>query len=249
MTPAPERAAHAAPLLLGSLVGALVASRIETALACTAVAGAAAAWAGARGLGVPWRRTLFAGVLITLALNLLLVRGRPLPVALPFGWHATYEGLRIGVLLSLRLVAATLAVLGLRAAWPGERAADELARMAAPLERLRVPIPELRAMIALALRFAPLLADEARRIARLQEHRAGGPARGLAARLERRRAAAVPTLVAALERAERVAFALDARHYRVRPLPARTRPGPPEALARALGLALAGTALLWRHTR
>jgi energy-coupling factor transporter transmembrane protein EcfT len=58
------------------------------------------------------------------------------------------------------------------------------------------------------------------------------------------RAAIVPTMVSTLERADRVALALEARHYRVRPL----QPAPPGALPwRLAGLALFGTALLWRR--
>src|SRR5206468_12197591 len=103
------------------------------------------------------------------------------------------------------------------AAWPGERAADAVARLLGPLERLRVPVREARAMLGLSLRFAPLLQAEARRIARVQDLRAGRPPRGAGEWLTRRRAATVPLMVGALERAERVALALEARHYRLRP--------------------------------
>ena len=98
-------------------------------------------------------------------------------------------------------------------------------------------------MAALALRFVPLLAVEARRIAGLQNLRAGRRPRGLSEWLKRRQAAFVPTLVAALERADRVALALEARHFRARSVP----PAPVRSRAGALfGLGLALVALLWR---
>ena len=134
---------------------------------------------------------------------------------------------------------------GLKAAWPGERAADQLARWLAPLERVRVPVRDLRTVLGLALRFAPLIGGEARRIARVQDLRAGRPPRGAREWLERRRAAAVPTLVGSLERAERVALALEARGYRSRPLDLAPGPRHPTAWGVA-GVALAGVALLWR---
>jgi energy-coupling factor transporter transmembrane protein EcfT len=102
-------------------------------------------------------------------------------------------------------------------------------------------------MVGLALRFAPLLKTEAVRIARVQELRAGRPPHGPREWLRRRRAAIVPTLVGALERAERVALALEARHY-----PLRSADDVPQSRGRAqlrwqvAGAALAGTALLWR---
>lgn len=251
--------ASVAPLLCGALVGSLVAGRIEAALLCVGVGLACAVAVGAALPPRRWRVTLLTGALIGWALNLYLAAGTPLP-----GWpmvagrHATREGLVLGLLLTLRMAGAFVALQGLRAVWPGERAADMMARGLAPLERLRVPVREARAMLGLALRFAPLLGTEAERIARVQDLRAGRPPRGVGEWLTRRRAATVPLMVGALERAERVALALDARHYRLRPPSAAAGwagvaavAGPPGArlpvwIAASLGVMLAGVALLWR---
>ncbi len=236
-------ATHLAPLLLGAMVGAMIAGRIETGLLCAVVALAAARLSGARVPGRRWGWLIGSGMVLALALNLYLVGGRPLPLPALGPLHASAEGLAAGALLALRMAGAAVALHGLRAAWPGERGADEIARALQPLERLRVPVREGRMMVGLALRFAPLLAVEAGRIGRVQASRAGRPPRGLGERLERRRAALVPTLVSALERAEQVALALEARHYRLRPAPGGA---PPAWGAHVAGWALAGSALLWR---
>jgi energy-coupling factor transporter transmembrane protein EcfT len=179
---------------------------------------------------------------LALALNLLFSRGEPLPIPPILGWRPSAAGLALGALMGLRLVAAALAIHGLAAAWPGERAADAIAGMASPLERLRVPVARTRAILGLALRFAPLLADEVARIQRIQTLRSGKPARSLADRLERTQATVVPAVVGALERAERVALTLEARHYRARPVPTpAVRP-----LAAAAGGLIAGVSLFWR---
>jgi energy-coupling factor transporter transmembrane protein EcfT len=243
--------AYLGPLLLGSLLGALIAGRIETGLLTLVVALAAAVVAGTSLPPRRWWGTIVTGVVIGWTLNLYLTPGRPLA-----GWpevagrHASREGARLGFLLTLRVAGAFAALQGLRAAWPGERAADAIARLLAPLERLRVPVREARAMLGLSLRFAPLLSGEARRIARIQDLRAGRPPRGAGEWLTRRRAATVPFLVGALERAERVALALDARHYRLRPVAAAIPAGAKSRgmtwASAALGAAVAGVALLWR---
>ena len=239
----PAAASRAAPLLLGALVGSLVAARWETALGCLVLSLAIGAGLRAPRPGRAFFSTLVVGGSLALVFNLLLVPGRTLAV-LPFGIHATAEGLDRGIVLALRLAGAALAVHGLRALWPGERGADELARLARPLERLGVPVRASRMMAGLALRFVPLLAAESRRIAALQSHRFGRPPRNLAERIARRRAAMVPTMVAALERADRVALALEARGYRERPLPPRAS----TAWGwRLLGLSIAGLALAWRR--
>ena len=232
-----------AGLLIGAIVGSLVAARFETAFMCGLVSIGTAAVLGARRPSTGWLGAMVIGLSLTLILNLYLTAGRALPGPRLLGHAPTVEGLKNGALLALRMLGATAAVVGLIAAWPGERAVDELARLARPLERLGVPVGETRVVAGLALRFSPLLAEEARRIARAQDLRAGRPARGVRERLERRQATIIPTLVGALERAERVALALEARHYRVRPIPGGAALGSGWAIT---GLALAGTALLWR---
>jgi energy-coupling factor transporter transmembrane protein EcfT len=236
-----DRASWAAPLLLGSMVGGLLAGRLEMGALCVLVAVVVCALVGA---GRPARSilvTLVVGFALAIGFNLFLIPGAPLWRG-PLGLTATTAGLERGVLLGLRLTAAGLAVHGLRAVWPGERAADEIAGWLAPLERLRIPVHASRTIVGLAIRFVPMLARESRRIADLQALRAGRRPRGLAERLEQKRATLVPTLVAALERADRVSLALEARHYRARPV--ARRPG--SWRWRVVGLALAGTALLWR---
>ena len=242
------RSSGPAWLLLGAMAGALVAARPWTAALCLAGAALGGAAARAPWPSRRWASLVGAGAAVAWLLNLFLVAGRPLDGLALGPWAATREGLALGGLVALRLVGAATSLHGLRSAWPGERAADEIARLLRPLEALRVPVARSRATLGLALRFAPLLADESRRIARLQDLRAGRPPRGLGEWLARRRAATVPTLVHSLERAEQLALALEARHYRLRPVG-----GPAVGAARGApwgwavaGVALAGVALVER---
>lgn len=234
--------ARPAPLLAGALVGAMVAGRFETALLSLAVAASLAAAVGARAPRRAFWTLLGTGTLISVALNAYLTPGTALPLPALAGHAATREGAALGALLALRVWGAAVAVHGLAAAWPGERAADEVGARLAPLERVRVPVARARAMIGLALRFVPLLAEELERVRALQRLRAGGPPRGLAERMVRLRATLVPSLVGALERAERVALALEARHYRLR------APEVPRAHRgwTAAGFGLVALSLLWR---
>lgn len=237
---------HLGPLLIGAMAGSLIAGRVETALLCLGVALGAAAAAGARMPSPRWFGMLATGIVLAIAFNVYLTPGTPLAGAPAIaGQTPTREGLALGVLLIVRMAGAIAALQGLRAAWPGEIAADRIARRLAPLERLRVPVREARAMIGLSLRFLPLVKSEAERIARVQDLRAGRPPRGAGEWWQRRRAAAVPVLVGALERAERVALALDARHHRLRPMDDTATPRSAPGWT-AGGLALAAVAALWR---
>jgi energy-coupling factor transporter transmembrane protein EcfT len=239
----PGLAETLAPLLLGSMAGALVAGRIETAAACVLVADLAAWSAGAGWPSAQWFKLLAWGAALSIALNLYLNPGHPLPLPAIFGLHATREGLRNGALLVLRMTGAGIALHGLKALWPGERAADELAGMLVPLERFHLPVRKARAVLSLALRFAPLVTDEFRRVAQVQALRAGRPPQSAAEWVRRQRAALVPAVAGCLERADRVALALEARHYRLRPVPRGPRS---PWITTGAGVALAVTALVWR---
>jgi energy-coupling factor transporter transmembrane protein EcfT len=244
----PQRAGAASALLLGALVGSLVAGRLETGVLCLLVALGAAASVHARAPTRGWMLGLGVSSVASWILNLYLTPGVPISAPELLGKSPTQQGLRLGTLLVLRLAGALASVQGLRAVWTAEAAVDQASRWLGPLRRLGLPVGEVRTMLALALRFVPLLKDESVRIARVQDLRAGRRPRGAQEWLQRRRAAVVPTLVGALERAERVALALEARHYRTRPTAVATlRRGPPSGLAWKLGgVTLAGAALLWR---
>jgi energy-coupling factor transporter transmembrane protein EcfT len=239
-----DRGLRAAPVLLGALVGALAAGRLESALGCLAVAVAAGVWLR---VGAPPRGLVTAAVsgsLVAFALNLYLNPGTPLPWGRLAGRAPTLEGARYGLLLGARVIAGLAAWWVLLRALPLEAAADAAARVLSPLGRLGVPIRGARHALGLALRFAPLLRAEARRIARVQALRAGRAARGLAERVAGAQAVAAPLMVCALERAERTALALDARHYR-----GRGREADASGVGWgwvAVGLALAAWGILWR---
>ena len=98
------------PILGGAIVGALVAARFETAVLCIGVAALAAVAARAGWPRATWWQSVGGGCGLALALNLLLVAGKPFPLALPWGLVATHQGLESGVLLALRLLGAGVAV-------------------------------------------------------------------------------------------------------------------------------------------
>jgi energy-coupling factor transport system permease protein len=196
---------------------------------------------------VAWWLTLAAGATLALALNAWLTPGRPLAM-LPvlFDRAATLEGVQGGGLVVLRMLGALAAVQGLRALLPGEAAADALARGLAPLERAGLPLGGARAVLGLSVRVMPMLRDEVVRVARVQRLRAGRAPRGAGERLQALRAGAVPALTGALERADRVALALEARHYRVRPVTSSGLRPAGSLLGWSMAAALVAACAVWR---
>ena len=85
----------------------------------------------------------------------------------------------------------------------------------APLARLQLPVQDFVMMVQITLRYLPLLAQTAERIAKGQASRgADWEAKGnLIARVRQTVPLIVPLFLASLRRAERMALAMDARAY------------------------------------
>ncbi len=149
-------------------------------------------------------------IVATLVLNVFLTPGRAVWALGPL--HATAQGLTVGVRAGIRLgllvFQATATTLTTR---PLELT-DAMERLGTPFRRLGLPAHELALMSSIALRFIPVLSEEADRILKAQEARGGGLRRqgfGL------RQAASllVPLLLAVFRRADELAIAMEARGY------------------------------------
>ena len=153
----------------------------------------------------------------TILLWALWVPPQPYTVLWRLPWidlFVTAEGLEGGLFFSLRLalVIMTASLLTLTTApmdltWGLERLFN-------PFRRLGLPAHELAMMITIAMRFIPVLVEEAERLHRAQLARgadfSGGPirrARNLIPLL-------VPLFISAFDRADRLAVAMESRCYR-----------------------------------
>ena len=143
------------------------------------------------------------------------------------------EGLRVGAWTAARLVVTALAFGGLAATTRAGRALDGLA--AGPLRWFGRHGDAFAVLVLVALRFGPLLAAEGRRLVRtvaLRVDRAPG--------LWAAPAVAVPLVLTAVRRADRLAFVLEARHFgaavRTRPVVRRWDAG--DRVLAAAGVAL-----------
>ena len=126
----------------------------------------------------------------------------------------TGEGLRFGGFFSLRLaVVISLAALLTLTTAPLELT-DGLERLLNPLRRFGFPAHELAMMVTIALRFIPVLIEEAERLYRAQLARgadfSGGPIR----RTRQLIPLLIPLFLAAFARADRLGVAMESRCYR-----------------------------------
>lgn len=143
--------------------------------------------------------------------NALVLRGGHLL----FEWgfvHIWSFGVQMGLLMSARTFFALSFGVVLVVSTEALEMCSALRRLGSPLERVGVPVVDIALVLAIALRFVPLLVDEARRILRAQRSRGLASERGRIDILVRNYASlVVPMLASSLRHAERLSLALMAR--------------------------------------
>jgi energy-coupling factor transport system permease protein len=129
----------------------------------------------------------------------------------------TTTDLRMGALTLLRFVTLMLGVSLFSHCTSVTEVTHGVEHLVRPLQRIGFPAHELALVIVIALRFVPLLALEAERIAKAQASRGAdlgsGRVRSPFARARRMLPLLVPLFVTALHRAETLILAMEARCY------------------------------------
>ena len=127
----------------------------------------------------------------------------------------TQEGLRLAVLLSIRLSFLIIGSSVMTLTTTPNQLTDGLEKMLRPLNKIKVPVHEIAMMMSIALRFIPILMEETDKImkaqlARCAEFDSGNvikKAKSLVPLL-------VPLFISAFRRANDLAMAMEARCYR-----------------------------------
>ena len=129
--------------------------------------------------------------------------------------HITEEGIETAVKMILRLIYLILGTSLMTLTTTPYELTDGLEKALRPLQAVHVPVHEIAMMMAIALRFIPILIEETDKIMRAQMARGADFENG---NLLRRAKAMVPLLVplfiSAFRRANDLAMAMEARCYR-----------------------------------
>ncbi len=129
--------------------------------------------------------------------------------------HITEEGIETAVKMILRLIYLILGTSLMTLTTTPNELTDGLEKALRPLQAVHVPVHEIAMMMAIALRFIPILIEETDKIMRAQMARGADFENG---NLLRRAKAMVPLLVplfiSAFRRANDLAMAMEARCYR-----------------------------------
>lgn len=131
-----------------------------------------------------------------------------------WGISISWMGALIGLKYALRLALLIIVTGILSLTTVPTDLTDGLERLLRPLQNWRVPVHELAFITTLALRFVPVIMDEAERIQRAQLSRGADFSGSLLRRVQSLLPLLVPLFVATFHRADDLAIAMEARGYR-----------------------------------
>lgn len=127
----------------------------------------------------------------------------------------TKEGLKTAVLMAIRLIYLMLGASLMTLTTTPNHLTDGLESLFLPLQKHHVPVHEMAMMMTIALRFIPILLEEADKIKKAQMargvHFSQGP---FWKRMQNLLAIFLPLFLSAFQRADDLAIAMEARCYR-----------------------------------
>lgn len=169
--------------------------------------------------GVPFRfmvkgmKSIVFLLSITVIFNLFLTPGEP--ILHLWKLTVTQEGVRLAVLLSIRLGFLIIGSSVMTLTTTPNQLTDGLEKMLKPLNKLKVPVHEIAMMMSIALRFIPILMEETDKIMKAQLARCADFESGnLVKKAKSLVPLLVPLFISAFRRANDLAMAMEARCYR-----------------------------------
>jgi energy-coupling factor transport system permease protein len=148
------------------------------------------------------------------ALYHILFSGRETPTLVEiFGFRLTQGALTVAGYYSLRLVLFIAVAFLITLTSSPSDLADTFTRLVRPLQKIRVPVDDLGLILFMAIRFIPILYEEFVTIRNAQIIRGVRFSGSVFSRLQKTVYIIIPVFVAALQRADELALAIQARGY------------------------------------
>lgn len=152
--------------------------------------------------------------LFTFLLHCFFTPGTPL-IRLPFfGLEISETGVFFGIFYSFRIVVFIVIANLLTLCTPPLELTDAIEALLKPFKRIGVPAHEIAMMMSIALRFIPILLDEADRIYKAQISRGAIIEGNIFQKLKGTIPIILPLFLSAFRKANELALAMDSRCYR-----------------------------------
>lgn len=152
-------------------------------------------------------------VVITSLYHLIFTTSKANPIFTVWGWSLTEGAVKSAVFYSLRLVIFISIAFLITLTNSPSQLGEAFTKLLRPLEKIKIPVGELALILFIALRFIPILYEEFVDIKNAQMIRGVNFGGSLIQRIKKTSAVIIPVFVAALNRADDLALALQARGY------------------------------------
>lgn len=157
-------------------------------------------------------KPIFILLIFSVAINVLFTPGEPI-----FSWWIftiTKQGISLAFFLAIRLIYLILGSSLMTFTTTPTALTDGLERLFGFLKIIKVPVHEIAMMMAIALRFIPILTEELEKIMKAQAARGADFNRGtLKEKMQGLIPIMVPLFVSAIRRSNDLAMAMEARCY------------------------------------
>ena len=157
-------------------------------------------------------KAIFILLLITVVFNLFLTPGKT--VVSFWVFTITDQGIRTATMMGIRLIFLIIGSSVMTLTTTPSRLTDGLESLLGPMKKIGVPVHEIAMMMAIALRFIPILMEETDKIMKAQMARGASFDQGKI--IERAKSMVpllVPLFISAFRRANDLAMAMEARCY------------------------------------
>ena len=153
-------------------------------------------------------------LMITVLFNLFLTKTGTI-IFSAWIFKVTDEGLRIAVFMSIRLIYLILGSSLMTFTTTPNALTDGIEKLLWPFQKIKLPVHEIAMMMSIALRFIPILLEEADKIMKAQLARGADLESGnIIQKAKAMIPILVPLFVSAFRRANDLAMAMEARCYR-----------------------------------
>jgi energy-coupling factor transport system permease protein len=153
-------------------------------------------------------------VVITAAYHLVFSGGDSEIIIDVWGLHLRQAAVSKAAFFSLRLLLFIAIAFLVTLTTSPSALADAVARVLSPLRKLKLPVQDLALILFMAIRFIPVLYEEFEAIRNAQMIRGVRFTGSIVNRIRKTLSIIIPVFVAALQRADELAMAIEARGYR-----------------------------------
>ena len=164
---------------------------------------------------IKFLKKILAIIIFTAIINMLFIEGN---VIFQLGIiKISSEGIAFGIKMIVRIICLVFSTHILTHTTTPLELAYGIEKLMKPLNKIKFPVKEFSMILSIALRFAPILIEENKKMSRAQKARGIEiNSKNIFKRIKNLNAIVIPLLVSIFRRSEQIAIAMESRCYNIK---------------------------------